>query len=171
MAYIRGLQSGDTEVLKTVYERYAPALLGVISRMVQDDYLAEDILQEAFVKIWHNASAYDASKGRLFTWMLNICRNLTIDKMRSRGYKAGKATVMDETRLYEDPGKIYDAIRPETIGLREMVDKLKPEWKELIDLIYFKGFTQQEVAETLNMPLGTVKTRLRSAIQELRTIF
>lgn len=171
MAFIEGLQSGNTEILKTVYERYAPALLGVISRMVNDDHLAEDILQEAFVKIWHNAASYDASKGRLFTWMLNICRNLSIDKMRSKGFKTGKATISDETRLYEDPGKIYDAIRPETIGLREMVDKLKPEWRELIDLVYFKGYTQQEVAEALQMPLGTVKTRLRSAILELRTIF
>ena len=168
---VAGLQSGDTSVLSLVYERYAPALFGVLSRLVNDDHLAEDILQEAFVKIWHNASAYDASKGRLYTWMLNICRNQAIDKMRSKGYKVGKATASDESVLLENPNEIYDAIRPETIGVKEMVQQLRPEWKQLIDLIYFKGYTQQEVSETLGIPLGTVKTRLRSAINALREKF
>ncbi len=168
---ITGLQRHDKNVLAQVYERYAPALFGVISRLVNDDHLAEDILQEAFVKIWHNATAYDATKGRLYTWMLNICRNQAIDKMRSKGYKAGKATASDESVLLENPNEIYDAIRPDTIGIQEMVQKLKPEWKELIDLVYFKGYTQQEVSETLDIPLGTVKTRLRSAINALRESF
>lgn len=170
-ALIAGLQRKDSAVLTLVYERYSAALFGVISRLVNDEHLAEDILQEAFVKIWHNAAGYDASKGRLFTWMLNICRNQAIDKLRSKGYKAGKATASDESVLLENPTKIYDDIRPETIGLREIVEKLRPEWKELIDLVYFKGFTQQEVSETLNIPLGTVKTRLRSAILALRDNF
>ncbi len=170
-ALIAGMQKGDTSALSLVYERYAPALFGVLSRLVNDDHLAEDILQEAFVKIWNNAGAYDASKGRLFTWMLNICRNQAIDKMRSKGYKTGKATTSDESVLLENPNEIYDAIRPDTIGVREIVEQLKPEWKQLIDLIYFKGFTQQEVADTLEIPLGTVKTRLRSAINALREKF
>ena len=168
---IAGLQQRDTAALSELYERYSAALFGVISRLVNDDHLAEDILQEAFLKIWNNASAYDGSKGRLFTWMLNICRNQAIDKMRSKGYKTGKATTSDESVLLENPNEIYDAIRPDTIGLREIVEQLRPEWKQLIDLVYFKGYTQQEVSETLDIPLGTVKTRLRSAIQALRERF
>ena len=88
--------------------------------------------------------------------------------MRSKGYKTGKKTTSDETVLYENPTKIYDDIKPDTIGIKDIVNKLKPEWKELVDLIYFKGYTHQEVADELNMPLGTVKTRLRSAITLLR---
>ena len=165
---VNGLQARNTAVLKTVYEKYSSALFGVITRIVNDDHLAEDILQEAFLKIWNNAESYEASKGRLFTWMMNICRNAAIDKMRSKGYKAGKKTTSDETVLYENPTKIYDDIKPDTIGIKDLVNKLKPEWKELVDLIYFKGYTHQEVADELDMPLGTVKTRLRSAITLLR---
>jgi len=128
-ALVDGLRRGDKSTLGIVYERYSPALFGVIARLVNDDHLAEDILQEAFVKIWNNAGAYDENKGRLFTWMLNICRNQAIDKMRSKGYKTGKAAQHDESVLLENPNEIYDAIRPDTIGLKEIVEKLKPEWK------------------------------------------
>ncbi len=169
-ALIIGLQAQDSSVLKLIYEKYASALYGVITRLVNDDHLAEDVLQEAFLKIWNNAASYEAEKGRLFTWMMNICRNAAIDKLRSKGVKNSKQTSSDETVLLENPTKIYDDIKPDTIGLKELVDKLKPEWKQLVDLIYFKGYTHQEVAEELNMPLGTVKTRLRSAITELRNI-
>ncbi|MFI5171454.1 MAG: RNA polymerase sigma factor [Chitinophagales bacterium] len=165
---ILGLKANQSTALKTIYEKYSSALFGVITRIVNDDHLAEDILQEAFMKIWNNAASYDSSKGRLFTWMLNICRNTAIDKMRSKGFKTGKKTVSDETVLYENPTKIYDDIKPDTIGIREIVNKLKPEWKQLIDLIYFKGYTHQEASEELDIPLGTVKTRLRSAIMLLR---
>lgn len=169
-ALIIGLQAQDSSVLKIIYEKYASALYGVITRLVNDDHLAEDVLQEAFLKIWNNAASYEAEKGRLFTWMMNICRNAAIDKLRSKGVKNSKQTASDESVLLENPTKIYDDIKPDTIGLKDLVDKLKPEWKQLVDLIYFKGYTHQEVAEELNMPLGTVKTRLRSAITELRNI-
>ena len=167
-ALIKGLRDRQTSALKTLYEKYSGALFGVISRMVNDEHLAEDILQEAFLKIWNNVSTYETSKGRLFTWMLNICRNAAIDKMRGKIYKTSKKTSADETVLIENPTKIYDDIKPETIGVREIVEKLKPEWKIIVDMIYFKGYTHQEVSEELNLPLGTVKTRLRSAILFLR---
>lgn len=165
---MQGLQAGDTGVLKRVYTLYSAALFGVITRMVNDDHLAEDILQEAFVKIWNNAGSYDKTKGRLFTWMLNICRNSAIDKLRSKGQRTAQKTVSDETKLREDPKETYDAIKPETIGVRDVVNALKPEWKEIIDLIYFQGFTHVEASEELGLPLGTVKTRLRSALCYLR---
>lgn len=165
---IKELKARNTRALSTLYEKYSPALYGVVCRLVNDDHLAEDILQEAFVKIWNNAEGYDPSKGRLFTWMLNICRNAAIDKMRGKGFKAGKKTASDETILYDNPANAYDDVKPETIGIREIVEKLKPEWKQIIDLVYFNGYTHQEVSEELNLPLGTVKTRLRSAILFLR---
>ncbi len=161
------LKSKNAKVVSILYQRYADALYGVICRIVSDDHLAEDILQEAFVKIWNNGNRYDTSKGRLFTWMMNICRNLAIDKLRSKGYKTSKKTVTDETSVYESDN-IYDNIKPDTIGIRDIVNKLKPEWKHIIDLVYFSGYTHQEVSEELSIPLGTVKTRLRSAIIYLR---
>ncbi len=154
--------------MNILYERYSAALYSVISRIINDDHLAEDVLQESFVKIWKNVDEYDLNRGRLFTWMLNICRNAAIDKMRSKGYKTAMKTQSDETVLYENPTKVYDSIKPETIGIREIVTKLKPEWRTIIDLIYFNGYTHQEAAVTLKLPLGTVKTRLRSAIMYLR---
>ena len=165
---MQGLQQQSTQALKLLYERYSAALFGVIARMVNDDNLAEDILQESFLKIWNNATSYEASKGRLFTWMLNICRNAAIDKMRSKGYKAKKKTSSEEAIVYED--NLYQDIKPELIGIKDLVMKLKPEWKEIVDLVYFNGYTHQEASEELNIPLGTVKTRLRNAILHLRTV-
>ncbi|MBC8048438.1 MAG: sigma-70 family RNA polymerase sigma factor [Fimbriimonadaceae bacterium] len=167
---VHGLQQKSAQALNVLYERYSGALYGVICRIVNDDHIAEDILQEAFVKIWNNAESYDKSKGRLFTWMLNICRNASIDKMRSKGYKSKKKTSGEEAIDHQADNNLYNDIRPETIGIKEIVNKLKPEWKVIVDLIYFNGYTHQEVSEELNIPLGTVKTRLRSAILFLRGI-
>ena len=81
------LQSKDQQAFSYLYDNYSGALNGVIYRLVEDKELAEDILQEAFIKIWNNFSSYDTTKGRLFTWLLNLTRNLTIDTLRSKGYK------------------------------------------------------------------------------------
>jgi RNA polymerase sigma-70 factor (ECF subfamily) len=120
---VKGLKNRDSSAINILYERYSAALYGVISRIINDDHLAEDVLQESFVKIWKNVDEYDLNRGRLFTWMLNICRNSAIDKMRSKGYKTAMKTQSDETVLYENPTKIYDSVKPETIGIREIVTK------------------------------------------------
>jgi len=148
------------------YEKYSAALYGVIFRIVKKEEIAEDVLQESLVKIWHSFYSYDASKGRLFTWVLNISRNLAIDKIRSRQYR-----VNSRTQPIEESAALRQAaepsFRPEHIGLQEMTRQLNPEQRQIIDLLYFGGFTQSEVAEELNLPLGTVKTRARAAIKVL----
>ena len=164
------LRAEDQNAFSYLYDNYASALNGIIMRMVEDNQLAEDILQEAFVKIWNNFKQYDNSKGRLFTWMINITRNLTIDTLRSKGYKKQKKISEDENSVTTYQDKNYTSDRFDTIGLRKQVQYLKPDQKVIIDLAYFNGYTQEEISKEMEIPLGTVKTRMRSAIIELRKL-
>jgi len=164
------LRQRDQQAFSYLYDNYAPALNGVIYRMVEDKTLAEDLLQEVFVKIWNNFSSYDNTKGRLFTWMLNLTKNLTIDTLRSKGYKKQAKISTDENSVSNLSDSSNGIEKFDTIGLRKMLGTLKPEQRQLIDMAYFNGFTQDEIAKQTGIPLGTVKTRMRSAIIELRKI-
>lgn len=150
---------------------YSGALLGVISRVIQQTEIAEDLLQETFIKIWNSADSYDSSKGRLFTWMMNIARNLSIDKLRSKDFKnSSKNQDIENNVDFIDTQKEI-TFNADLLGLKDMVISLKPEYNRVLDMVYFKGFTHAEAAEELNLPLGTVKTRIRMAIMELRKYF
>ena len=164
------LQNQDQTAFSYLYDNYAAALNGIIYRMVEEQQLAEDILQESFLKIWNNFKQYDSSKGRLFTWMINITRNLTIDTLRSKGYKKQQKISQDENSVSSYQDKSFSTDRFDTLGLRKQLENLKPEQKIIIDLAYFSGYTQEEISKEMNIPLGTVKTRMRSAIIELRKI-
>ena len=164
------LQSRDQQAFSYLYDNYSAALNGVIYRMVENRELAEDILQEAFVKIWNNFSSYDTGKGRLFTWMLNITRNLTIDTLRSKGYKKQAKISSDENSVSNFTDDSNVAERFDAMGLRKQLVNLKPEQRSIIDLAYFNGYTQDEISKEMGIPLGTVKTRMRSAIIELRKL-
>lgn len=136
--------------------------------MVEDRELTEDILQEAFVKIWNNFNSYDRTKGRLFTWMINLTRNLTIDTLRSKSYKKQSKISADENAVSNVQDSSTGIEKFDAVGLAKQLANLKPDQKTIIDLAYFNGFTQDEISKQLNMPLGTVKTKMRSAILELR---
>lgn len=168
---ILALHRHDKVAAEALYDMYSASLFGVILRIVNDTPTAEDVLQEAFVKIWHSATSYSAEKGRLFTWMVNIARNLAIDKIRSKDFK----NQFKNQELENNVGYIEKhnstEYKPELLGVKELVDKLRPEQKSILDLIYFKGYTHTEAADELGMPLGTIKTRLRMAIQQLRKHF
>jgi RNA polymerase sigma factor (sigma-70 family) len=160
------LRAGDEKALSLLYDKYAPALYGVALKIVKREELAEDVLQETFIKIWSAFSHYDATKGRLFTWMLNICRNQAIDKIRSGSYRVSlKTQDIQDTNTSTLAGSMQT--RPDHIGIKEITEKLNPDQKIVIDMMYFGGYTQSEVAEELNIPLGTVKTRARNAIKIL----
>ena len=165
------LQKQETIAIKSLYDMYSGALLGVISRIVIHTEVAEDLLQETFVKIWNSASSYDSSKGRLFTWMMNVARNLSIDKLRSKDFKNSNKNqdIENNVDFIDEQKKV--TFNADTLGLKELVTKLKPEFKSVLDMVYFKGYTHVEAAEELNLPLGTVKTRVRMAILELRKNF
>lgn len=168
---VRALRSREKIAMEALYDMYSASLYGVISRVIVETEIAEDVLQDTFVKIWHSFSSYDAEKGRLFTWMVNIARNLAIDKLRSKDYKNqnknqdidNTVTIIDEQR-----NSVY---KPELVGVKELVETLKPEQKVILDLVYFKGYTHVEAADELGVPLGTIKTRLRMAVQQLRKHF
>lgn len=165
------LRMGSEPAFSFLYDNYAAALNGIICRLVDDSQLAEDILQECFVKIWNNFSQYDPIKGRLFTWMVNLTRNQTIDTLRSKGFKKQHKISGDENFVSNNEDKTFSPEKFDTIGLNKKVDSLKPDFKNLIDLAYYYGYTQDEISREMNIPLGTVKTRMRSAINELRKIF
>lgn len=168
---VNALKKQETIAIKALYDMYSGALLGVISRIVIQTEVAEDILQETFVKIWNSAASYDPSKGRLFTWMMNVARNLSIDKLRSKDFKNSNKNhdIENNVDFIDEQKKVI--FNADTLGLKELVTQLKPEFKNVLNMIYFKGYTHVEAAEELNLPLGTVKTRVRMAILELRKNF
>ena len=167
---ISRLKSRDKEALSELYDSYSPALFGIAVKIVQSHQTAEDVLQEAFVKIWKNSIHYDVTKGSLFTWMLNITRNTAIDKTRSVHYRNnGRTQEIDKHILNHKTLKT--TYNPEYIGLKGLVDNLDERYRNVIELAYFHGFTQIEITKELNIPLGTVKSRLRIALRELRKLF
>ncbi|MBN8680451.1 MAG: sigma-70 family RNA polymerase sigma factor [Chitinophagales bacterium] len=162
------LQQQDQRAIATLYDQYSAALFGVIMRIVQSRELSEQVLQDTFTKAWRNGASYNPEKGRLFTWLLNIARNSAIDATRSAQFNHSKKSDSLDS-LVHTPGS--EQINPEHVGLRELVGKLDEKYARLIEMVYFQGYTQEEVAEATGIPLGTVKTRLRFAINELRLIF
>ncbi len=164
------LQNRNEAALGKLYDMYHKTLFGVIQKIVAQEELAEDVLQEAFVKIWHNIDKYDAAKGRLYTWMHNITRNLAVDKLRSKDFRNNQKNQDLDNIVNTSSEPLTQSFNPDTIGIRNVLEKLKPEQKTLIEYTYFKGYTHIEIAEELSIPLGTVKTRLRAAMQLLRTL-
>ena len=163
---VASLRKKDEEAFGYLYEHYSGALYGVIKQIIGEFELSNDVLQETFVNIWRRIESYDENKGRLFTWMLNIARNAAIDKTRSKGFQ------QSQRQMPLDGDLIQPSVRPEIddYGLKKMIFKLKDEQRLLIDLSYFQGFTHEQIATALHIPLGTVKTRIRSALTQLRTL-
>lgn len=168
---ILGLGNGDKKTVEVLYDMYCGALYGVIFRILKEEETAQDVLQETFVRIWQSFSHYDASKGRLYTWMSNLARNLAIDKLKSKSFRNNSKNekISDLEQTVDLQFNIHN--NPETIGLKEMVMKLKPEHKSIIDLVYYRGYTHMEAADELNIPVGTLKTRMRMAVSDLRRCF
>lgn len=164
------MQQGDESAFAKLYEMYAKSIYTVIYVILKDPQITEEVLQDVFVKVWNNAQKYDVQKGRFYTWVLNIARNAAIDKTRSKLFKNENKT--QHTDSFVDILKGTDNLSSKTdsIGLQSWVDKLKPICVKLIDFLYFKGYTQAEVAETMDTPLGTIKTRARTCIKNLREL-
>ncbi|MBI1183146.1 sigma-70 family RNA polymerase sigma factor [bacterium] len=166
---VNWLKSADKRALNAIYKQYAMALCGVIKAVVKDDELSRDVFQDAMVKIWQQANRYDDTKGRLYTWMLNICRNTAIDATRSKAFKMASQIQTDENSVSDT--NAYESQKPDHIGVPELVNVLPEDQQELVQLVYFKGYTQQEISDELKIPLGTVKTKVRSAVNKLRAHF
>ena len=166
---ILAMQEGNEKAFARIYSRYSKALFGVINTIVDDTTISEELLQDVFVKIWNKASQFDTNKGRFFTWALNIARNTAIDYTRSKASKNAKKNL--STTNFVDIIKHTDTSlqkTTDTIGLRSFIEKLSPVCIKIIDLLYYKGYTQKDASETLEMPLGTIKTKNRNCIKELQ---
>ncbi len=158
----------DEKAFTHLYDMYAKSLFSVINGLVKNTEEAEDVLQEVFVKIWKNIDTYHESKGRFYTWILNIARNTSIDKLRSKNFNNSQKNFSSNNfvHLLDDNTKLTNKV--DTIGIQEFAKRLKPKCIQIIDLLFFKGYTQQETAEALEIPLGTVKTHNRNCINDLR---
>jgi RNA polymerase sigma factor (sigma-70 family) len=167
---IEQLRQRDPAALDYLYDHYSGALYSTVLRIVRKEEVAEEVLQDIFIKIWDRMASYDATKGRLFTWMLNIARNQAIDKTRSKEMSQGRKTddIDNLVNRIDRQESVQSTI--ETIGLKEILTKLPEDQRFVIDHLYLKGFTQSELAEEFGIPLGTVKTRTRMAMKELRSI-
>jgi RNA polymerase sigma factor (sigma-70 family) len=163
------LKEKNARAFGYLYDNYSTALYNIIRQMISDTELANDVLQEVFLNIWRKIETYDSSKGRLFTWMLNIARNASIDTLRSKSYQnSQKNQELPNDVNNNSSSFLYMPINIDNIGLRKILDKLKPEHRILIELAYFKGYTHEEIAQIENVPLGTVKTRIRNALLQLK---
>jgi RNA polymerase sigma-70 factor, ECF subfamily len=165
------LKSKDQKGFSILYNNYSGALFGVIGRIIQSDDDANDLLQDTFLKIWRNIDNYDPTKGSIFTWMMNIARNLSIDRVRSADFRDSSQNISMEDNVIFQVDNEYQTVQDiDSIGLKKVVDNLRPEYRQLIDLIYYKGYTQAEVSEEFGIPLGTVKTRIKAAVGSLRAM-
>lgn len=165
------MRQRDRAALEFLYDRYSGALYGAIFRIIRQEDLADEILQDAFLKIWDKIETYDATKGRLFTWMLNVARNLAIDKTRSKEISQQSKTGDIENFVGAIDRREHGAVPVETIGLAETLNQLPAEQRFVVEYLYLKGYTQSELAEVSGIPLGTIKTRLRLGMIELRKLY
>ncbi|KQC33440.1 MULTISPECIES: RNA polymerase sigma factor [Nonlabens] len=165
---IARLQEGSEVAFNRIYERYHKALHGVIFAIVKNEDVAQEILQDVFIKIWKNANSYDKSSGRFFTWTLNIARNASIDYLRSKNHKNSLKNL--STDNFVDVIVSNENLDDQTDGMfiKQWVEKLEPMCVKIIDIIFFKGFTFKDGAKELDMPSGTLKTRHRRCLNNLR---
>jgi len=160
------LKERDNRAFNYLYEHYSAALYGIILPIVNEQEVANDVLQEVFLNIWRKIDSYDPTKGRLFTWMLNIARNASIDMVRSKSFQnTRKNQPLQENVNWNTTAQLRNM---DNIGLRKVLEKLKDEQRTLVELAYFRGYTHEEIAAMEGIPLGTVKTRIRTALIQLR---
>ncbi len=162
------LQERNEKAISLLYEHYGDTLYGVAKKVVRDEDLAQDVLQESFVKIWKKSDTYDVSKAKLFTWLFRITRNTAIDKLRSVNTKSDKEIQIDVSDVYNLG---VDSIRPEFMDVRENLEKIEGKYQIVLEALFFLGMTQQEASDELDIPLGTIKSRLKIGLRELKKIY
>lgn len=154
---IRRLLAREEPAMAEFYQQYRAALYAAILRIVRNRQSAEDVLQEGMVKVWFSIATYNAGQGRLFTWAAKICCNTAIDHIRT-----GRFRLTAHSNSLEDTPALHFAaptsFRPEHIGVADLLCSLRPEYRQVMDLLYLQGFTQVEAATKLCVPLSTVKT-------------
>jgi RNA polymerase sigma-70 factor, ECF subfamily len=165
------IQARNQKAFAYLYDNYSTALFNVINAIVNSEEEAEDVLQNVFLKVWNSFDMYDSAKGRLYTWMLNIARNMAIDSTRSKHEKVKSKIQSTSELVYQKNSLIENENQTlEAIGVNTLLAYLKEDQRELINLAYYFGYTQEEISKKLNMPLGTIKTKIRQALLILREL-
>ena len=162
------LRDGDKRALNLLYENYSDSLYGSILKVTRNEEVAQDALQETFVKVWKNSKKYDPTKARLFTWLFRIARNTAIDKLRSFNNRFEKEIQIDKSDVYILPST---SLNQDVLDLKEHVGRLDPKYQEVLQALFFEGLTQQEASEELDIPLGTIKSRLKIGLRELKKVY
>lgn len=165
---IAELKAKEKKAFENLYDKYSGALFNIILRIVNSTEVAEDVLQESFLKIWKNMDSYDHTKATIFTWMLNICKNTALDALRKASSRPSIQT--DTENVYVDSLRTVQ-MNTDSIGLKNSLKHLTPEQNVVIQAIYFNGLTHEETSKALNIPLGTVKTRVRMGLTTLKNVF
>ncbi|MDT0608296.1 RNA polymerase sigma factor [Croceitalea rosinachiae] len=159
---INRLSKKDKDALYLLYDKYSGALYGVIVRMCRNQVLAEDLLQETFIKIWQKIDSYDSSKGKFYTWAYRIAKNVTLNSLRKPDL------LIQSEELGVDTNKAQSEQKIDFNELNGAISKLEPHHQEAISLVYFRGYTHREAYQEMGVPLGTFKSYIRQAIQLLR---
>lgn len=162
------LAKSDKRAISLLYENYADSLYGVISKVLTDQDLAQDALQETFIKVWKKAKSYDASKAKLFTWLYRIAYNTAIDKVRSYNNKISKEIQIETSTVYR---LTADSINQDVLDIKKHLETLDEKYQIVINALFFEGMTQQEASDELEIPLGTIKSRLKIGLRELKKIY
>lgn len=167
---VRRLQQRDPRALGELYDRYGRLAFSLILRIVRDAGIAEDLVQETFLRVWNRAGGFDADKGAIGPWLLAVARNRAIDYLRSTSGRERNALELEETdhpSLYRDmESEIFHSDQARRV--KAALQKLSPQQRQVIELAYFEGLSQTEMAERMGQPLGTVKTWVRTALKNLR---
>jgi RNA polymerase sigma-70 factor, ECF subfamily len=164
---------GDTQAFAVLYARHSRAAYSLAYRMMNGRQAAEDLTQDAFLKVWRAATSYRADRGGVRTWILSIVRNRGIDQLRS---SASRRRVQDRVEATTDTWQPSEAFaetwrNSQREQVREALDTVPPEQLKVLALAYFSGYTHMEIAENLDVPLGTVKGRMRLGLKKLRDQF
>lgn len=162
------LGKGDKRALDLLYENYSSSLYGVILKVTINEEIAQDALQETFIKVWKNAHKYDSKKAKLFTWLFRIARNTAIDKLRSFNNRYQKEVQIDTSNVYILPSS---NLNQDVLDIKEHVGRLEEKYQIVLEALFFQGMTQQEASDELDIPLGTIKSRLKIGLRELKKIY
>ncbi|MBO0685897.1 MAG: sigma-70 family RNA polymerase sigma factor [Candidatus Dormibacteraeota bacterium] len=168
----RRLAAGDVDALAELYDLYGTLAYSVALRVLGDPGRAEDVVQDCFLKLWHSADRFDASRGSLRTWLMTSVRNRSIDYLRGRGAHERQEREIPIEAEASGPGS--DPWHEVAIGIerdmvREAVDSLPLEQRQAVELAYFGGYSQREIADMVRVPLSTVKGRTRLALEKLQS--
>ncbi|SDI47826.1 RNA polymerase sigma factor [Natribacillus halophilus] len=169
---IEQIVNKDPQALEQLYHRYERPIYAFAYRLVGEEMMAEEVMQELFLRVWNSAYRYDSDKAKFSTWMFTLTRNISIDLIRKKGRRVSDHPVEDQTlqTVKDTSQNVEEHMEDQMLAddIKEALQALNGQQQDIVEWIYFQGYTQQEVADTYAIPLGTVKSRARLALKNLQ---